>query len=66
MTLSSTPTHQPVTPHLPPDSAQSYICDMLKELTQIAQQAELDELTSLLRITTIAADTHKRIHNQLG
>ena len=60
MTLSSRPSHQPETPHLPPACVHSYICDMLKELTQIADQAELQELTALLRVTTTAADTHER------
>lgn len=41
-------------------SAHNYICDMIKELTQIAQEAELKELTALLRVTSTAADTHER------
>ena len=47
-------------PRLPAASAHHYIRDMLAELTQIAEQAELKELTALLRVTTTAAETHER------
>ncbi len=58
MTLSKTQTHQTTPPHLPAAEAHSYICDMLKELTQIAQEAELKALTALLRVSVTAAETH--------
>ena len=47
-------------PRIPAASAHHYIRDMLAELTQIAEQAELKELTALLRVTTTAAETHER------
>lgn len=47
-------------PELPAAAAHHYICDMLKELTELAEEAELKELTALLRVTKTAAKTHER------
>ncbi len=53
----SSPRISPTTsaPHLPEEAAHDYICDMLAELTVIAEGANLKDLAALLRLTVVAA-----------
>lgn len=60
MSLTDTKINEAAAPCLHAASAHNYICDMIKELTKIAQEAELKELTALLRVTSTAAKTHER------
>ncbi|WP_371396002.1 hypothetical protein [Fretibacter rubidus] len=46
---------------LPPDAAEHYIADMLNELCDIAEQAELKDLAALLRVTVTAVETNRRL-----
>ena len=45
---------------LPADAAHSYICEMLAELTQIAEGANLKDLAGLLSLTVAAASLSKK------
>lgn len=42
-------------------STRNYIEDMLKELRDLASSAEIDDLTELLKMTSIAIETKGRL-----
>lgn len=46
--------------NIPANIAHNYVTDMLSELTQIAKDAKLTDLTALLEITVAAAKINGR------
>jgi len=60
-TITSTEQIQGANVRVPAKAAHDYICDMLKELTDMADASELKELSALLSVTAAAAQTHKRL-----
>ena len=60
-TLSNTEGQKAKEPFLPADGAHEYICDMLKELTELADASELKPLSALLQLTLTAAQIHQRL-----
>jgi hypothetical protein len=49
-----------LTPVLPRDVAHNYIHEMLVEMSQIAQGAQLKEVAALLRVTITAVEINGR------
>lgn len=50
----------PASTVLPAEAAQSYIREMLDELLQIAEDAQLKDVAALLRVTVTAVEINGR------